>query len=127
MKLLRKYLLKFLLMVTANIYLFKVNDRNTRKRYDTCSKLTIKTVERRQWRCFDVVIVNFENISHFFCSVCIIDFEQINVSCAVRYFYDLFEIFKNNISLNFSRWLLLNFPYWRLKELTFYDNLIFKN
>ena len=32
----------------ANIYLFKVNNRNTRKRCETCSKLTIKTPERRQ-------------------------------------------------------------------------------
>ena len=29
------------------IYLFKVNDRNTRKRCEICSKLTIKTPERR--------------------------------------------------------------------------------
>ena len=29
----------------ANIYLFKANDRNTRKRSETCSKLTIKTPE----------------------------------------------------------------------------------
>ena len=32
----------------ANIYLFKVNNRNTRKRCEICSKLTIKTLERRQ-------------------------------------------------------------------------------
>ena len=30
-----------------NIYLFKVNNRNTRTRCETCSKLTIKTPERR--------------------------------------------------------------------------------
>ena len=29
----------------ANIYFFKVNNRNTRKRYEACSKLTIKTPE----------------------------------------------------------------------------------
>ena len=34
--------------VPANIYLFKVNKRNTRKRCEICSKLTIKTPERRQ-------------------------------------------------------------------------------
>ena len=33
----------------ANIYLFKVNNRSARKRCETCSKLTIKTLERRQW------------------------------------------------------------------------------
>ena len=32
----------------ANIYLFKVNNRNTRKRSEISSKLTIKTTERRQ-------------------------------------------------------------------------------
>ena len=40
----------------ANIYLFKVNNRNTRKRCETCSKLTIKTPERRQWRRSGVFI-----------------------------------------------------------------------
>ena len=34
----------------ANIYLFKVNNRNTWKRCEICSKLTIKTPEQRQ-RC----------------------------------------------------------------------------
>ena len=33
----------------ANIYLFEVNNRNTRKRCGICSKLTIKTPERRHW------------------------------------------------------------------------------
>ena len=37
-----------LLKFSAEIYLFKVNDRNTRKRCDICSKLTIKAPERRQ-------------------------------------------------------------------------------
>ena len=31
----------------ANIYLCKVNNRNTKKRCEICSKLTIKTPERR--------------------------------------------------------------------------------
>ena len=30
----------------AGIYLLKVNNRNTRTRYEICSKLTIKTPER---------------------------------------------------------------------------------
>ena len=32
----------------ANIYLLKVNNRNTRKRCETSSKLILKTPERRQ-------------------------------------------------------------------------------
>ena len=50
----------------ANIYLLKVNNRNTRKRCEICSELTIKSPERRQWRRSDVFIVNFEHISHLF-------------------------------------------------------------
>ena len=48
----------------ANIYLFKRNNRNTRKKCEICSKLTIKTSKRRQWRRSGVFIVNFDHISH---------------------------------------------------------------
>ena len=53
----------------ANVYLFKFNNRNSRKRYETCSKLT-KIPERRQWRRSDVFIVNFEHILHLFLFKC---------------------------------------------------------
>ena len=33
----------------AGIYLFKINNENTRTMCEICSKLTIKTPERRQW------------------------------------------------------------------------------
>ena len=46
------------------IYLLKVNIINTRTRCEICSKLTIKTPERRSWRRSGVFIVNFEHISH---------------------------------------------------------------
>ena len=36
--------------ISANIYLFKVNDRNTIKKCEICSNLTIKKTEWRQWR-----------------------------------------------------------------------------
>ena len=35
----------------VNIYLFKVDNRNTRKRCEICSKLTLKPTERPQWPC----------------------------------------------------------------------------
>ena len=44
----------------AGIYRLKVHYRNTRTRYEICSKLTIKTTERRHWRRSGVFIVNFE-------------------------------------------------------------------
>ena len=50
--------------IPAGIHLLKVNNRSTRTRCEICSKLTIKTPERRQWRCSGVFIANFEHISH---------------------------------------------------------------
>ena len=44
--------------------MFKINNRNTRTRCETCSNLTIKTPEQRQWLCSGVFIVKFEHISH---------------------------------------------------------------
>ena len=51
------------LQFPANIFLFKVKNRN-RKRCEIRSKLTIKIPERRQWRCSGVFIVNFRHISY---------------------------------------------------------------
>ena len=48
----------------ANIILFKVNNRNTIKRGEIYSKLTIKPSEWHYWRRFGAFIVNFEHISH---------------------------------------------------------------
>ena len=48
-------------------YMLKVNNRNTKARCEKCSKLNIKTPERRQrrhWRNSGVFTVNFEHISH---------------------------------------------------------------
>ena len=53
--------------------------KNTIKRSEICSKLTIKTPERRYWRRSGVFIVNFEHIL-LSSRVSIVDFEQVNVS-----------------------------------------------
>ena len=42
----------------AAIYLLKVNNKNTIKRREMCSKLTTKTTEQRQWRRSGVFVVN---------------------------------------------------------------------
>ena len=42
---------------SANIYLFKCNNRNARKRCELCSKLILKTPERREWCRSGVFIV----------------------------------------------------------------------
>ena len=57
----------------AGIYLLKVNNRDTRAKYEICSKLTIKTQERYHWpRSGGAFIVNFEHISHLFLVVLLI-------------------------------------------------------
>ena len=49
-------------VLLAEIYLLKVNNRNTRTRCEICWKLTIKLPERRQWRRSGIFIVNFEHV-----------------------------------------------------------------
>ena len=43
--------------------MFKVNNRNTRKRCEICSKLTVKTPEQRYWHLFSVSIVDFKQVN----------------------------------------------------------------
>ena len=50
----------------AGNYMFKVNNRNTRTRYEICLKLIVKTPEWRHWRRGGVFIGNFEHISALF-------------------------------------------------------------
>ena len=56
-------------MFPANIYLFKVNNRNTRKMSEICLKLTIKTPEQPHWRRSGIFIVNIEHILHLLISL----------------------------------------------------------
>ena len=63
---------------STKIDLFAVNNSNTRKRCEICSKLTIKSPQRRS----TVFIVNFEHILYIltpFSSVPIVGFEHVNV------------------------------------------------
>ena len=58
-----------------NIYLFKVNIRNTRKRCKICSKLTINPAKIYLFK------VNNGNICHtFFPTVSLVEFEQVTLS-----------------------------------------------
>ena len=64
----------------VGIYMFKVNDRNTKTRHEICSKLTIKAPEQRSFWCLcchsGVFIVNFHHISHLL-RVYSINFEHV--------------------------------------------------
>ena len=57
---------------SADIYLLKVNNKNTRKRCEICSNLTIKTPERRQCDVALVSLLLTLNIFHilFYCFYC---------------------------------------------------------
>ena len=68
----------------ANIYLFKVNNRNTRKRCEMCSKLKTKTLEDVN----DVVLV-FQLLTLNISSVPIVNFEQVNVSWVLTSAFEL--------------------------------------
>ena len=63
-------------LIPANIYLFKVNDKTTRKACEICSKLIIKTPKRRYWRRSGVFIINFEHISHLFLVFLLLTFNR---------------------------------------------------
>ena len=45
-----------------NIYLFKINNKISRKRSGMSSNLTLKTLETHHWRYFDIFNVNVEYI-----------------------------------------------------------------
>ena len=57
----------------VGIYLFKFNNRNTRTRCEVCSKLTIRTLERRL-----VSLLLILNVFSTFSIVSIVNFEQVN-------------------------------------------------
>ena len=61
---------------------FKINNRNARKRWEVCSKLTIKTTKRRHW-----LWTYFTPFSR----VTIVDFEQVSDSWQVRYSWQSFD------------------------------------
>ena len=52
-------------MYPENIYLFKLHNRNSRKRCEICSEVTMEP-KRHQCRHSSVFIVNFDHISHPF-------------------------------------------------------------
>ena len=77
------------------MYLFKINNRNTREKCEICSTLTTKTPERRQRRS-GAFIVKVEHISFPFSRASIVDFEQVIVS---RVSGSVFRILLNNLLL----------------------------
>ena len=85
----------------VNIYLSKVINTNNTKRCEICSKLTIKTPERRQWRHSDVFIVNSEHISHIF-SV----FLLLTLKCYLGWLQDAKH---KDVLFSFDKWQISTF------------------
>ena len=71
--------------------MFKVDNRNTRRRREICLNLTIKTPARRHWRRSGISIVNFEQISHFVIINSIIRYSEICTfnAAPVKYLYSV--------------------------------------
>ena len=94
----------------ANTYLFKFCNTNTRKRCEVCSKLTIKTLERRQWCRSDVCSVNFEHTSHLFLVFLLL---SLNRNCLLEIFciQRKFQLFQKHL---------------HFFKTVFYDPILFK-
>ena len=74
--------------------MFKISNRNTRKKCEICSKITIKRPE---------FIVNFEHISHLVL-VFLVNFEQVNAGWAVTTLaHNARKIEKYRTILNYHR------------------------
>ena len=58
--------------------MLKAHNRNTKRRREICSNLTIKTPEWRHQARYNVFIVNFTYFTRY-SSVFIVNFEQVNV------------------------------------------------
>ena len=73
--------------IRANIYLFNVNNRNTRKRCETCSKLTIKKIKNDV--SYIVLVFLLLTWTYFasFCSVSIVHFAGMTVNRLSRLIY----------------------------------------
>ena len=79
----------------AGNYLFKVNHRNTRTRCEICSKLTIKTPERRHSFVLVSLLLTLNKFTPC-SSVSIVNLEQVNAhwdNNALRY-WRAFRIFR---------------------------------
>ena len=79
--------------------MLKFNNRIFRKRCEICSKLTIKTPERRHWDHSSVFIVNFKHISHLFLELLLLTLNKWMLVGKLRLRDEAFEIL-----LNFHVW-----------------------
>ena len=91
---------------SVGIYLFKVDNGNTKTIGKSCSKLTIKTPERCHWCHSGVFIVKFEQISHLVLMFPLLIRKKVNTWVAKK---SMFKVrTKNNIRNNKLNIIILN-------------------
>ena len=117
-------------MCPVDIYLLKVNYRNTRTRCKICSKLIIKTPERR-WRRSGIFIVNFEHFT-LCSSVSTVNVEHVNADWVGKlgilgYYFNFLQVVKLQLALKtLSKQVLANVPIcYPLKHQKILDFLVF--
>ena len=131
------FLYNFLRIITqypVNMYLLQVNNRDSRRKCEICSKLNIKTPERRQCHRSSVFIVNFEHILHIALLFLIVQ-ECIKLTCAdwvfwlkmivitvytkvievTRYIFKLLAVLAHVLTVNISK-CIINFAEQRISK-----------
>ena len=139
------FLYNFLRIITqypVNMYLLQVNNRDARRKCEICSKLNIKTPERRQCRRSSVFIVNFEHILHIALLFLIVQ-ECIKLTCArwvfwlkmivitvysevievTRYIFKLLAVLAHVLTVNISK-CIINFAEQRISKNSITNPLI---
>ena len=111
--------------IPADSYLFKVNNGNTGKRCEICSKLTIKTPERRQWFLVSLLLtLNRFHILfwHYHCwlwtSKCQLGVRESTDQAKSRFLRDRFQISLLIIIREFKR-INFYFPWNHQKTICF--------
>ena len=95
-------------LAPANICLFNVSNKNTRKKSKICSKITVKIPERLHWCAILVFLLLTLNIFRTIFSVSVVDFEQTNCWGSIKKFPGIFfrivTAFKNLAPLCKAPW-----------------------
>ena len=86
------------------MYLIKINNKNTRKRYEICSKLTIKTPEWHHLRRSDVFIVKFEHISHIFLMILLLTLNKQMLAETFSFYFHCKQKKAYDFPMNLGEW-----------------------
>ena len=100
--------------ILAGIYLFKVNNKNTRTKVWNMFKVNNKATKTRHWRRFGDFIVNFAYISHRCSSASIGNFEHVIDSWDVNKSSYHFGTTERNTGNDFENQYFIIFKPWKV-------------